>query len=148
MKTGMRTISGVSFLISEIVMFEQISTNIVANPIDIPLRAEVVVPKVGHMPSRRTKVGFSLIMPLSIILIGFIALRFYMISRFRKSEFSIYRVGKVLLSLLRCACRAVSWKISGNGLVGVVHCVKECAGGDCRGCYGINIAVSLARFYI
>jgi hypothetical protein len=39
------------------------STNVVARPIDIPLSAEEVVPKVGHMPRRRTKVGFSFIKP-------------------------------------------------------------------------------------
>jgi hypothetical protein len=45
------------------------STAIVANPIDIPFRAEVVVASVGHIPSIRTNVGFSLTMPFFIILI-------------------------------------------------------------------------------
>jgi hypothetical protein len=39
----------------------------VANPIDRPLRAEVVVASVGHMPNIRTNVGLSLMMPFLII---------------------------------------------------------------------------------
>jgi hypothetical protein len=39
------------------------STAIVARPIDIPFMAELVVPNVGHIPKRRTNVGFSLIIP-------------------------------------------------------------------------------------
>ena len=38
-------------------------TNIVAIPIDKPFMADEVVPSVGHIPRRRTKVGFSLMMP-------------------------------------------------------------------------------------
>ena len=45
---------------------ERISTNVVARPIPKPLMADVVVPKVGHIPRTRTKVGFSLIIPLVI----------------------------------------------------------------------------------
>jgi hypothetical protein len=52
------------FLSRAITMFEQMSTNVVANPIDIPLSADEVVPSVGHIPRRRTKVGFSLTRPL------------------------------------------------------------------------------------
>ena len=63
-KTGMRTLSGVRFFISDITMLEQMSTNIVARPIDKPLMADVVVASVGHMPKRRTNVGFSFMMPL------------------------------------------------------------------------------------
>jgi hypothetical protein len=44
----------------------------VASPIAIPFAAELVVARVGHMPSRRTKVGFSVVMPLCIISNGFI----------------------------------------------------------------------------
>ena len=40
--------------------------NIVASPMLIPLTADVVVAKVGHIPRRRTNVGFSLIRPLVI----------------------------------------------------------------------------------
>ena len=69
MKTGMRTMSGVRFLISEMTTLEQMSTNIVASPIDRPLMALVVVASVGHMPSIRTNVGFSLMMPFLIMLI-------------------------------------------------------------------------------
>ncbi len=63
----MRTMSGVRFLMRDMAMLEQMSTNIVAKPIDIPLMADVVVASVGHIPRRRTKVGFSLMMPLSNI---------------------------------------------------------------------------------
>ena len=59
--------SGVRFLIKEITRFEQMSTNMVASPIDIPFIADVVVASVGHMPSRRTNVGFSLTMPFNNI---------------------------------------------------------------------------------
>jgi hypothetical protein len=64
---GILTISGTRFFINEMMRFEKISTIIVARPMDIPLRAELVVPKVGHIPKRRTKVGFSLIMPFQSV---------------------------------------------------------------------------------
>ena len=66
--TGMRTLSGVRFLTSDMTTLEHINTNIVANPIDIPLTADVVVASVGHIPSRRTNVGFSCTMPFITIL--------------------------------------------------------------------------------
>ena len=47
---------------------EHISTNIVASPIPVPVMAEEVVPSVGHIPSRSTNVGFSLIIPFIITL--------------------------------------------------------------------------------
>jgi hypothetical protein len=50
-------------------MFDSISTNAVANPIDIPLIADEVVARVGHIPKTSTKVGFSLNIPFSIICI-------------------------------------------------------------------------------
>ncbi|CUQ55259.1 Uncharacterised protein [Segatella copri] len=68
MKTGMRTISGVIFLIQEITKLVQISTAMVANPIERPLMALVVVAKVGHIPRSNTKVGFSLMSPFIKIL--------------------------------------------------------------------------------
>ena len=69
MNTGMRTISGVIFLIQEITKLVQISTAIVASPMERPLMALVVVAKVGHIPRSNTKVGFSLIIPFIKILI-------------------------------------------------------------------------------
>ena len=63
MNAGIRTISGIRFLIDEITTFEQINTNMVASPIPIPLMAEEVVPNVGHIPKRSTNVGFSLTIP-------------------------------------------------------------------------------------
>jgi hypothetical protein len=73
---GIRTISGIRFLISEITTFEQISTNMVASPIPMPLIADEVVPNVGHIPSRSTNVGFSLIIPFIITLKLFISVSF------------------------------------------------------------------------
>ena len=64
MKAGIRTLSGIRFFRREITIFEQMSTAVVARPIDIPLMAEVVVASVGHIPSTRAKVGFSRRMPL------------------------------------------------------------------------------------
>ena len=59
--------SGISGATADITIFERISTTIVARPIPIPLIAEVVVPRVGHIPKTRTNVGFSLIIPFVII---------------------------------------------------------------------------------
>ena len=59
---------------SEMTMFDIISTNVVAKPMLIPLMADVVVAKVGHMPSISTHVGFSLIRPFFIICVAFIFL--------------------------------------------------------------------------
>ena len=78
-KTGILTISGVIFLISEITRFEQMSTNIVASPIDRPLIAEVVVAKVGHIPKRRTNVGFSFTIPFNNIFKLFIVLPVFLV---------------------------------------------------------------------
>jgi hypothetical protein len=64
MNAGIRTLSGMRFLRREITTLEHKSTNVVAKPIDIPLIAEVVVASVGHMPSTKTMVGFSLRKPL------------------------------------------------------------------------------------
>ena len=63
MKAGIRTMSGIRFLSKEITTLEQKSTNVVANPIDMPFSAEEVVPNVGHIPNSNTNVGFSLMMP-------------------------------------------------------------------------------------
>ena len=67
MNTGMRTLSGVTDFRQEITKLVQMSTAIVARPIDIPFMAEVVVAKVGHIPSIKTNVGFSLTIPFLII---------------------------------------------------------------------------------
>ena len=72
MKLGIRTASGTRLLIMEMTVLEQMRTNIVASPMAIPLAAELVVASVGHIPSRRTKVGFSVVMPLRMIASGFI----------------------------------------------------------------------------
>ena len=59
--------SGVRFFISDIMILENINTAIVAKPIIIPFIALVVVASVGHMPSIRTKTGFSFITPFNMI---------------------------------------------------------------------------------
>ena len=71
-KQGIRTASGTRDLMREMTVLEQMSTNMVASPIAIPLRAEVVVASVGHIPRRRAKVGFSVVMPLRMMSSGFI----------------------------------------------------------------------------
>ena len=73
MYEGMRTWSGMRFLMHAMMQLEKMSTAMVARPIDIPLMALEVVPSVGHMPRRRTKVGFSLRMPFHRILMYFIS---------------------------------------------------------------------------
>lgn len=65
--TGICTMSGVRFFISEMMILENINTTIVANPIIIPLVALVVVANVGHIPSINTNIGFSFIMPFNMI---------------------------------------------------------------------------------
>ena len=65
---GIRILSGMRFLSKEITIFEHIRTNVVARPILIPLRVDVVVPSVGHIPSINTKVGFSLMSPFNMVL--------------------------------------------------------------------------------
>ena len=55
--------SGMRLLTLEMAKFDSMSTNKVASPMPKPLAAEVVTPKVGHIPNSITKVGFSLIIP-------------------------------------------------------------------------------------
>lgn len=76
-KTGILTLSGVTSLIQDMAKLEQISTNIVASPMDNPLIALVVVASVGHIPRRSTNVGFSLIRPFIKILIYFMIYPFF-----------------------------------------------------------------------
>ncbi len=47
--TGIRILSGVMFLISEIKILEQISTKVAAKPIPIALFTDVEVANVGHI---------------------------------------------------------------------------------------------------
>ena len=67
MKAGMRMRSGISRLSSEMTRLEHISTNVVARPMPRPLTAAVVMASVGHMPSTRRKVGFSVTRPFVTI---------------------------------------------------------------------------------
>ena len=68
MNAGIRTLSGIKFFNSEITTFEHTSTKVVASPMDIPLIAEVVVAKVGHIPSTNAKTGFSRKIPFNTVL--------------------------------------------------------------------------------
>ena len=47
----------------EMMRLERMSTAVVASPIESPLNADAVVPRVGHIPRRSTKVGFSSMTP-------------------------------------------------------------------------------------
>ena len=63
MNEGRRTALGITFFSSDMTALEQTSTNVVASPIPRPFFAMVVTARVGHIPSRVTSVGFSLMMP-------------------------------------------------------------------------------------
>lgn len=76
-KEGIRTVSGIRFLRQAITIFDKISTNVVAKPIPNPLNAEVVTPKVGHIPNKSTNVGFSFNIPLVNIFLLFIIFSSY-----------------------------------------------------------------------
>jgi len=75
-KEGIRILSGMILVTSEITRLDITSTNAVASPIPMPLMAEVVTPKVGHIPNKSAKVGFSLNMPLVKTFKLFIELEF------------------------------------------------------------------------
>ena len=64
MYEGIRILSGMIFLSNEITKLEAIKTAVVVKPIPRPLIEEVVTAKVGHIPSIKIKVGFSLMIPL------------------------------------------------------------------------------------
>src|SRR5574344_1535496 len=64
---GIRTLSGIKFFKAEIAILEHINTNVVDNPIPKAFIAEVVVASVGHIPIKRTNIGFSFNIPLNNI---------------------------------------------------------------------------------
>ncbi|MPM66393.1 hypothetical protein SDC9_113300 [bioreactor metagenome] len=66
MKEGILTLLGITDETDEITTLDIIRTKVVASPIPKPFIADVVVPSVGHIPSKRTNMGFSLIIPLVI----------------------------------------------------------------------------------
>ena len=90
MNAGIRTIAGTRFLIDDIAALEQVSTAIVARPIDMPVNADDVVPRVGHIPNNNTNVGLRLIIPSSSTLLAVMAVIFICLSG------SVYSVGKAL----------------------------------------------------
>jgi hypothetical protein len=64
---GMRTLSGINDFTSDTTRFDMTKTKVVAKPMPMALLAEVVVPRVGHMPSMITKMGFSVRIPFKSI---------------------------------------------------------------------------------
>ena len=60
---GILTESGITFLSEDIIAFERARTTVVESPIPIPFNIDVVTASVGHIPSIRTTVGFSVIIP-------------------------------------------------------------------------------------
>ena len=64
MYAGIRTFCGITFLKAEITMFEHMRTIEAEMPMPIALETEVVVARVGQVPSTRRRTGFSMIKPL------------------------------------------------------------------------------------
>ena len=62
-----------NFLMIEITILEETTTNVVAMPIENPKRAFVVTARVGHMPKTCTNTGFSLHNPLTASLIIYLS---------------------------------------------------------------------------
>ena len=92
---------------------EQMSTNIVASPIDKPLMADVVVANVGHIPNNKTNVGFSFIKPL------YINFKLFIVNVFLKST----SVSYLLMQLLRGTRYSIGFRrlhiltISAEGII-------------------------------
>ena len=59
MYAGIWTLSGMKFLMAEMMTFDSNITNVVARPMPKPLIADVVTPNVGHIPNISTNAGFS-----------------------------------------------------------------------------------------
>ena len=112
---GILTLSGIRFFNNEIKQFERTSTNIVANPIPKPFVPEVVTPRVGHIPKRRTNVGFSLIIPRVRFFISAIALLMFCCTRF-------------------CVCVAFLIRELRKSVVSFANCCTKSTGTDCCRC--------------
>ena len=125
MNEGIRTISGIRFLMAEITTLEHISTNIVASPIPIPLIAEEVVPSVGHIPSRSTNVGFSLIIPFIITLKLFISSTPFLFSAECIHSFGSCGISRLFNILLSSAGSAVGSFLTGVGSISRIHCIQK-----------------------
>ncbi len=74
MNAGILTLSGTRFLIAEIAQLLHTRTDVVASPMLNAVIALPVVPRVGQSPRSKTKVGFSLIIPLNIVSVNFMIL--------------------------------------------------------------------------
>ena len=125
MNEGIRTISGIRFLMAEITTLEHISTNIVASPIPIPLMAEEVVPSVGHIPSRSTNVGFSLIIPFIITLKLFISSTPFLFSAECIHSCGSCGISRLFNILLSSAGSAVGSFLTGIGSISRIHCIQK-----------------------
>ena len=75
MNAGMRTSPGIALRSAEMAPLEHTSTKSVAIPMDRPVMAVDVVPKVGHMPRMSTNVGLRRIIPSKITRDAFIVRR-------------------------------------------------------------------------
>ena len=71
-KAGILILSGINFLIRDITIFEQIKTAVVESPIPNPFIADVVTPRVGHIPITCTSTGFSSTIPFFNNFVNFI----------------------------------------------------------------------------
>ena len=108
-KAGIRTLSGIRFLMSEITIFDMVNTAIVATPIPMPFMAEVVVPSVGHIPNTSTKVGLSLTIPRNMIFSLFIVASFLSIMALCCTRYAVGR-------FLRAACHLECLVGTGYGI--------------------------------
>ena len=63
-KTGILIFSGINFLIEDIVIFDNVRTNITAIPIPSELNAVVETARVGHNPIIKTRTGLFFKIPL------------------------------------------------------------------------------------
>ncbi len=61
---GILTLSGINLRNADISRFANARTTVVESPMPIPLAADVVTARVGHIPSIMINVGFSFITPL------------------------------------------------------------------------------------
>ena len=81
-KVVILTCGGMSFHMHEITKLDEISTNVVAMPIEKPKSALVVTARVGHIAKTWTKIGFCLQRPLQNSLLQLAHCIFYLFDFF------------------------------------------------------------------
>ena len=89
---GIRTLSGIILRNKEIITLLNANTTVVVSPIPKPFIAEVVTAKVGHIPSIRTKVGFSLNNPFTNLSFALFILATSQLSfiKFKSGIYTVY----------------------------------------------------------